>query len=338
MEKLDYKQLVARQLAGEITAEEEAILDKWLASSPQNEAFFREMQQVWEKVSPTGAPTIPDIDGEWRQLESKLGLKKPATIRAMPQRPAVESIRAASKFRWQRYAAAAAIVFAAIGISWWLGQFGQNQRIEVVTKNAETRTVTLADGSVITLNNASKISYREVFSDSVRQIRLAGEAYFEVASEQRPFVIFTENASIRVLGTEFNIWARENETRVIVSEGRVSFRSAAAGANAGVVLSANQTAVSKGDKNPGPVLTVDTDTLLGWREGRIVFNETHLQEVIAELHRIYDVEIELGSSGLDELSISGTFQKKPLEEVLDAICLTLGIKYRIDANMYILYR
>ena len=226
------------------------------------------------------------------------------------------------------------LLIAVAGLSWWFGQNTYDGTIELATGNAETRTVELADGSVITLNNASKIRYRHDLAGDERHIVLSGEAYFDVAPAQRPFVVQTENASIRVLGTEFNIWARERETRVIVSEGKVSLRNTAAGDS--VELIADQMAICTGDNAPEAVLTVDSDTAIGWRTGRIVFDETRLTEVVAELRRIYDVEIVLQDSALLDLSIAGSFQQKPLEDVLEAICLSLGIRYRVEGQRYVI--
>jgi transmembrane sensor len=191
--------------------------------------------------------------------------------------------------------------------------------------------VTLSDGSLVRLNNASKIVYPESFPDSIRQVQLIGEAYFDVAAESRPFVVFTKNARIRVLGTEFNVWTRNEETRVIVKEGRVSFRSLESD-ETGLVLVENQMAVCKEDLQPVETQPANPIGLLGWLEGRIVFDETRLKEVADELSRIYDVEIGLQNPELDSLSISGSFQKKPLEEILEAICLTLDLEYRFEGG------
>lgn len=337
MKQLDYKQLVVKQLAGEATAQEEAALKKWLAAAPENEAAFRDMQQVWQRTAPADNPKVPDIDAQWQKLEAKLGLQPQATIRAMPHKPSAYKIK--TEFwgaSWRRFAVAATVLIAVAGLSWWLGQNRAAQQLEVATGNAETRTVTLADGSVVTLNNDSKIRFRENLAGKERRIILSGEAYFDVAAAQRAFVVQTENARVRVLGTAFNIWARQRETRVIVSEGRVSLANAAEQTGDGVVLTADQMAVCRGDSNPESVLAVDSETAIGWRAGRIVFDETPLPEVVAELQRIYDAEIVLQDSALHDMSISGNFQQKPLAEVLDAICLTLGIRYGVEGGRHVL--
>ncbi|MCA9744230.1 MAG: FecR domain-containing protein [Deferribacteres bacterium] len=334
MEQLDYKILMAKALADQLSEQEHVQFESWLAASEQNRMAFRELQQVWARTEGPGAPSMPDIDAEWQKLETRLGLRQPATVRAMPGRPTPAAVRSGFS-GWQRLAVAATVLIAIAGLSWWFGQSPAPGLAEVATANAETRTITLADGSEVTLNNDSQIRFQADLAGDQRLVVLTGEAYFDVVKDGRPFVVQTENARIRVLGTSFNIWSRQRETRVIVSEGRVSVRGAAQVSDS-VVLTANQMAVCKGDLAPEAIGEIDSEVAIGWREGRIVFNESTLPEVIAELRRIYDADIVLQDSTLEELSISGNFQPQPLADVLDAICLSLGIRYEMAGQQYVL--
>ncbi len=335
MEESIYTELIIKYLSGQITAAEEEKLQTWLAESSGNEESFKKMKKLWKAVGPSGQPEIPNIDEEWTKLEKRLRLnqtEKSASILNLDKKSQGRSMTPSAS-RWRTYYAAAAVFVALIGFSWWFGVF-DSDLVRISTQNSQTSMVTLSDGSLVRLNNASKIVYPESFPDSIRHVQLIGEAYFDVAAESRPFVVFTENARIRVLGTEFNVWTRNEETRVIVKEGRVSFRSLQSD-KTGLVLVENQMAVCKEDLEPVETQPANPNGLLGWLEGRIVFDETRLKEVVDELSRIYDVEIGLQNPELDSLSISGTFQKKPLEEILEAICLTLDLEYRFEAGRYV---
>ena len=83
---------------------------------------------------------------------------------------------------------------------------------------------------------------------------------------------------------------------------------------------------------------VDVGNMLGWLDGKIVFEQTNLAEVIAELQRVYDVSIELSNPALGQMTITGAFQNKPIESVLASICLTLNLQNRKEGGKYLIFQ
>ncbi len=335
MDEEKVNSLIVKKFADEISKAEEQELQTWLSGSNTNQDMYRKMQKLWNAAYRKQETDLPDIDVEWDKLEHRLQLnqaEKTANVLEFKQR----ATRKENKFlqaRWFPYYAIAAVLLLFFGIT----LFDFNQQILESTQYAETKSVTLPDGSEVRLNNDSRISYNRSFADGNRTLNLHGEAFFTVVKNKNPFVVKTDNASVSVLGTEFNVWARNEETRIIVRKGKVSVQSSGTEANDGLVLTANQMAISKQDQTP--VLldsSIDAKAQIGWLEGRIIFNETGLQEVVEELGRIYDIKIELQDTNLQVLSISGSFEKKPIEEILEAICLTLDLRYEKEDGKYVL--
>jgi ferric-dicitrate binding protein FerR (iron transport regulator) len=330
-------ELLTRYFSGDATAEERATVEAWRQASPENQRVFADLAKIWQEAVPERLPQIPNVDQAWLELSAQLGLPpeaQPARILELKK----ASQRPARKFSWSdRYVWAAAAVLLLAGTA-ILYQFLQRTSglKTVATAHAQQKSVELPDGSVAKLNSGSKIQFPPSFSVSARYVMISGEAYFEVTHDVRPFVVSTANARIRVLGTKFGIWARNEETRVIVREGRVALQAMASPPETAVELTENQVSVCRKNHQPEPPRTVDAEYVLGWLEGKIIFDQTSLAEVIAELQRAYDVPIELSNPALAQHTITGSFHDKPIESVLASICLTLNLRYTLQSGKYVI--
>jgi transmembrane sensor len=180
---------------------------------------------------------------------------------------------------------AAAVLMLLAGMAWYeMAGPGTWERYE--TSVGEQKIVQLPDGSVARLNTVSQVRVR--FDDGRREVRLLeGEALFKVAHDSaRPFRVLTADAVIRALGTEFNVYARERETRVAVVEGKVEVaRPAAAAASKPAQLIAGQTAHIRRDADGVHEGMADVAQTIAWRERRLVFQEETLGEIAAQFNR-----------------------------------------------------
>lgn len=327
MNNIDQYELLARYLSGEATADERAVVEAWRQAAAENQRIFSEFEKIWQGAAEQ-LPQLPNVDQAWMELSIKLGLtnaKAPAKILAMtqPAPPVARKIFWSDRYVW----AAAAILILGFAALLYQVLYNANELQKISAAHGRQENIQLPDGSLVQLNSGSEIQFYENFSDSARYVTLLGEAYFEVTRDRRPFVVNTGNAQIRVLGTKFDIWARDEETRVTVREGRVSLRALELLPETAVELTANQMSVCQNAYPPEPPRPVDADHLLGWLEGNIVFNQTPLTEVIAELQRVYNVSIELSNPALGQNTITGSFHNKPIESVLASICLTLNLQH-----------
>ena len=193
-----------------------------------------------------------------------------------------------------------------------------------------TKEITLADGSIITLNKNSTLSLFKDFGGETREVALSGEAFFDVKrDEQRPFIIQTGNSTTRVLGTSFNINAYQaDHVSVTVLSGKVSFSSS----NDEVILEKDDVAFYNKNEN-NIVKTENSDfNFLTWKTGVIRFENTSLQEVVQFLSAHYNIDILLESKEIQKCRITAVFDNYTLEEVLSALEHILSIQYTKHGN------
>lgn len=224
-----------------------------------------------------------------------------------------------------------------------LKQLGQKQATEsdqkeltysevIVPRGAEYQ-LTLADGTRVILNSESSIRFPDEFQTNERRVYLHGEAYFQVARDEScPFLVEAEAVTVKVLGTEFNVKAyRGNDVLTTLVTGRVSV---AVGTDS-LVLNPGQLCEMK--DNTLTVREADLVSVLAWKNGEFVFKDVTLEEMMNELSRWYDMEIEYEAENLktDRYYIY-VERSKTLEEVLDKVALTGKIKYKIYGKKVIL--
>lgn len=336
----EYENLLARYFSGEAGAAERSAVDAWRKTSAENQRLFEDYANLWRESGAEAQPHAPNIDQAWLELENKLGLPKtqsPARILHMKKtEPRVSAAQLLTWNKWSGMLAAAAVLTLVFGTLLYKSWHNAPTWQTVVVSNAEQRKVELPDGSWVTLNSGSSLEYPLKFDAAEREVKLAGEGFFEVARDTvHPFLVNTANAQIKVLGTKFSVWSRQAETRVIVREGRVALREEQEPRTA-VELTANQMSIRRAQNAPEPPRAIDAGYALGWLEGRIVFDQAALVEVVAELQRVYNVEIALAKPALAQHTITGSFNRKPIASVLASICLTLNLKYQQEGGKYII--
>jgi ferric-dicitrate binding protein FerR (iron transport regulator) len=229
-------------------------------------------------------------------------------------------------------------------MAWWW-----SRPVEVTTAPGTTVTRTLPDGSTVELNADTRLTYSRTFSTvSVleadrRVVRLEGEAYFEVESGDRPFVVRTPTARVVVVGTAFSVRSRDEEghdTHVALAEGRLRVAGASGSDTAGVALRPGQ-AVTLGRE--GPVMAVrDTslDRVLAWRGGGFAVTAQPLPVLVRSLERRFGTSIRLDSSipastRRDSLTLYYS-ETVDAETILHDVCMARGLTYRATANGYVL--
>ncbi len=334
-----YLKLCTKAVSGEISPEEKNDLERLIKISPENEILYNKIKKTWELTEAQSSPPLPDIEEEWSTVEKSLNAAT-AKKRNKGDTPLFKRIAnnlttlVEPRYRPAVLSAAAVLIFAAAFLI-WRNQSSEPYFQKVLTHNKQRTQVNLPDGSVVHLNCSSSIKFPKKFSNNLRQVTLSGEAFFEVRHDRKPFVVTTENAKVTVLGTKFNVRAWNEQTCVIVKTGRVKLGAIKLN-DKNVVLSKGQMSRITGNVPPQPPQNVDVNHLLGWLEGKIVFEKTPLTEIIAELERDYDVSIELGNLRLSQKTLTATFENLPIETVLSSICLTLNSHYKFDGKKYII--
>ena len=192
--------------------------------------------------------------------------------------------------------------------------------------------VELSDGTRIWVNSASEISFPSYFAGNVREVTLAGEAYFEVARDsRRPFYVNIGDARVQVLGTAFNVSAYRDErtTEVALLNGKVSF-DATDGKH---VLSPGEIAALDKAQGITEVREGDVASIIAWKEGRFYFEDMRMEDLALKLSRWYGVDFAFDSEAARELRFSGGMVKyRPLNYVLEMISKTTRVVFQERAG------
>jgi len=219
--------------------------------------------------------------------------------------------------------AIAASLLAAAGV-WRIGFYDPVATAAYETALGEVRTVALADGSRITLRPATALSTR--LSKAGRKVELArGGAYFAVAPDPgRPFSVRSRATEIRVVGTAFEVLRRPDGVRVAVARGvievaQVPPRDGEGAAATRARLRAGQQVLAGLDGTLGEVRAFEADSGLAWRQGRLVFRDARLAEVVAEINGYREDKVVLADPELAELRVTTALRTDETDKLLNAL-------------------
>ena len=226
---------------------------------------------------------------------------------------------------WFRVAASVVILIS-VGIGYYFNHNSPDD-IEVIVNNnyitkeatwGQKLKITLPDGSIVNLNSGSKILFPEKFTDSIREVNLEGEAFFDVVkNDNKPFIIISSKLTTTVLGTSFNIEAFPNKTdiKVTLATGKVSIY---ANGKKTLLAPSEQAIFNKENKE---IITkiVDIQKYLEWKDGVLRFENATLREVIPKLEKWFNVIIEFENKSFSKCSFTGTFKNETLQTILESL-------------------
>lgn len=352
-------QWVALTERRDLTPDEQDAFDAWKAQSPQHRQVFAELAGVWAEFD--GLYKLHDFvlppDADERDEPAPASVTDGAAEhRREPAGAAVRRIAVARRGAIAAMAAGVALLaVGAVTVQTMRPSAADGPAVaSYETALGEQQTFVLADGSAIMLNTASKAEVE--FMPDARTIRLIrGEAHFDVAHDQaRPFSVYAGENIVRALGTAFTVRVRsKDEVDVIVDEGRVAVMNgreaqepdaasgrAAGPAPAGEVATGGAATVKGGAIASMSQLT-NEELLrkLAWRQGRLSFAGEPLRDVIEEIGRYTDIDIEVPDEALERIPIGGAFRVGEVDEFLSALETGFGVRVtRISDKHIILAR
>lgn len=313
--------LLVKYMLGEASASEQEQVQQWRNASSANELYFSQLTAVWEKTKLAAVNSTVSEDDAWLRFQQKI---KPDTTPAT-----VVSIKKPTRYLWR--VAAAVLVLAVT--SWLLYNRIQPATTTLASGNT-TEVFTLPDGSVVTLNKNSTVSYHKNFSKETRTVELKGEAFFDIAPNKSiPFEVTTANdIAVKVLGTSFNIKNTAKQTEVIVETGLVEVSRR----QQSVRLQQHEKLVVSGDNNTLKKQSNNSELYNHYRTHSFVCNATPLAELVAILNEAYNTNIEIGNPALQQLPITATLKGSSVDSIINIVCLTLNIKATRQNNRIIL--
>ncbi|BBM69272.1 FecR domain-containing protein [Rhodothermus marinus] len=325
--------LLAKYIAGACSEAERAAVEAWASADPMHRQLLEELRLTWQVMEQMPPPV--SVETAWQRVRAQM--ERPA------DRPAIPARRHQARAWGVRVLAVLAVT---LGVALLYHELGWLPRPEsaheseaprvFVTQRGQRATVQLVDGTRILLAPESRLEVAADYGRTGRHVTLAGEAYFEVASDSlHPFVVQAPRLRVQVLGTAFGVRAYAEETRayVAVRHGRVQVQPESAHAEtAAALLEAGQVARLKEAGRLEIRRPASLDAYVGWAEGRLVFERTPLREVARTLARWYDLEIQLDDPALGARQLTATFEEAPAYQVLQIIAATMNLEVVRDAE------
>jgi ferric-dicitrate binding protein FerR (iron transport regulator) len=317
-------ELIVRYLAGEATPEEAMALHDWLAS-PENRLYFEELQRTWSVTFPSRSQRTIHRGDAWKAVDQRMNTISPTPTKTVGLfNPSGFALRVAASF---------VIILAASLIIYLKIRHVTYPEVNIAT-TGEAQHVTLPDNSTVTLYRNTAISYTEHFEGDQRALTLSrGEAFFNVMHDQKkPFLISTTLATIRVVGTSFNVKMNDDVLEVGVHEGRVLVYTP----NDSIYLNAGFTGIVQLATKAMNVKDSVNTNAWGYATGKLSYTETPLPEVISDIERTYHCTIDLGNSDIGKCRLTAIFDNVSAENIINLIAETLNLTVSKNGTVYTL--
>lgn len=297
-----------------------AEMDELLAmfdSEKNKSALLAQLKQLW--VESNYAGSAPEVD--WDKVYSRI-LNAAAS-------PATHTIKKQSRFRSLGVAAGIMLVAGMVAFGfYWSSRNQKESRSTIVQQHQPAEKVesghqliNLPDGSIVLLNNNSKLDYPASFKGKTREVFLTGEAWFDIKSNaKQPFLVHTGSITTRVLGTSFNIRAYpvDKEVSVTVTHGRVEVRSKKQ--TLGILKKNQQITIDKIAQTHQQE-DVNAEEALAWKKGDLIMDDISFEKAIGQIEEIYNVEVKLENQKLNNCRFTATFlNQASLDQVLNVLC------------------
>ncbi len=202
----------------------------------------------------------------------------------------------------------------------------------IIPRGGEYR-VKLSDGTIVWLNSETEFCYPVNFTDSIRKVKLKGEAYFEVAKNGKPFNVYVNDVVVKVYGTHFNVNAYNAEkVQTVLLSGSVGV-SSLKNPDVERVIKPNEMAEVNVLTGACDVKVVDASAYIAWKEGYFSFEQETLEQIMEKLERWYDVRVVFENDDVRTQRFSGRVDRNEnFQGVLNLLQRTLLVKFMVEGN------
>ena len=324
------EQLILKYLNKELTSTEERELQSWLEEDSLNRQVFENMVSHWE---------LSDMEVN--------AYKQRVFDRVMQSGP-IPVIEIENNSAWSNAWKVAAVILLAIGLGFVFNHMeNQIQPMMAVVEQVliekealfgQKLTFELPDGSIVKLNSGSKITFPKAFDTDQREVTLIGEAFFDVTKDpQRPFKIATDNIDVTVLGTSFNVDAyADNKLAVVaVKTGKVAVVDKN-GKDEVLLLPNQQASLSKQELKFKKQQITNSESVFGWLDQTMMFDDDTIDEIIITLERWYDVEVEIMANLDKKKKFTAKYKNPTLRAVMESLSYAYDFKYELKDKTVII--
>lgn len=315
--------LLVKHVVGETDADENATVDHWLKADKKNLSYYNDFKKIWDNSLLIAAKnTHVNENTAWKLLQNRIHEKDND----------VHTLRRSS-FQWLQIAASIALIST---VGWFGYSYFENKSANTLMQIHAANTIlndTLPDGTKVTLNKNSSLSYTSKFKGNTRPVTLKGEAFFNVSPDKtKPFIITINDVTVQVVGTSFNVKNKSGKIIVDVESGIVK-----------VSKNKDQVELRHGEKviiselQSQLLKSVSKGKLYNYyRSKELICEQTPLQELVDVLNEIYGIKIIIKKTALQKKPITTIFKDQSLEQILEVIQETFMIQIERKNNQIIL--
>ena len=356
-------QLISRKLSGEITDEELQELYTHMQSDPANQYFEELLISYWNSQRDSLPEHSLYADDHFKHILDLAGEDPGLNESGTGELPVIRHKR---KNLTRKLGVAAVIAGIAFGIWKFIPQQNklpvakQDPENEVVAKRGARTKLLLPDGSQVWLNSESKLVYANTFNDTIREVELEGEAYFDVVKDARhPFIVHTSAVDIRVLGTAFDVksYPAEPTIETTLIRGLIEVIKKDQPQAPAIILQPHQKLVvdkarlkltdtyepqqiKTQVKTPGPIAITtvpgnlpDTSIIeTSWVYNKLLFEGDSFRELAKKMERWFNVKINFKSDKVANYRPRGSFTNETIEQALQELQIIFPFSYKISDN------
>lgn len=308
--------IISRVISGNASTNDILKLSEWLNADKRNELEFHKLKCYMDAEVSFNHSISPSLAFE--KMQQKIRKQKQRRL-------------------WQIVLpVAAAVILLLLIPTIYQSNNKEKEQLYTYLSNNNKSEFQLKDGTKVVLNKNSKLTYSEAYGKEKRHVELVGEGYFEVTKNaQKPFEVQVGDASIKVLGTIFNVEAIEDDEYITATliKGSIRFESP----KQQVILSPNQQLRFEKSTQQIDVSSVDTDLEIAWKNDLLKYKSISFVSLLKDLEKRYNVKFTILNKKLTDpaVTLSGTFtQEQSLEQILQVINKSLPIKWSYKEGVY----
>jgi len=319
-------QLLVSYLTGNCSKGEQKQVEDWLSESPQNKEIMEEYRTVWSSSGLNDSDCLINLDRAWNEFKARTNFDEVEEVKTRKLSPVF-------KRRSFIYKAAsiAAMFLLAVSMVFVLNNEKQVQILNYTSDASSYQNpLVLSDGTEVTFNDNSNLTYPEYFKGELRNLNFHGEAFFNVTSNpDKPMIIATDNVRVKILGTSFNL-RNEKDSDIItvhLEEGKVLFYS----------VDENEQILEQIKLLPGELgiynkknATITKEVFnnsnyKSWETGTLDFVNAPLDEVIKTLEKTYNVSVNVNVP-IDSYYLTAHYSHKSPNSIFDSFEMIFGLK------------
>jgi transmembrane sensor len=308
-----------------LNSKEKEKVEIWKEASEENRQIFADSQSAWKGMEQLRLMEKYDSHKALLQVHSKIEKNKLYLVWNIFQKvAAILILPLLAATLWLIPERQPSEPAAEIAVAWHTLKIPAGMRSEI----------SLPDSTRVYLNSKTTLSYPLVFNSEIREVKLSGEAYFEVAENKEiPFIVNTGKVNIEVTGTEFiaTTYPHENLTEIILIEGGINlFQGDYLHSKKDIAkLDPGEKAFYLAGEKSLDIEKVHTGKYLAWKEGLLVFRDDPMPEVVRRLNHWFNVDIQLEGPELKDWSYTATFEDETLMQVLELLKISAPVDYTI---------